>query len=96
MLPTDHFVEKVLGNARPWLRIYEKEKEVTRLEEFREQKCKEITVDAVQASNREWPHVLRNYLKQHDKHSYASIGKLVKYGIDPNERCYCFAELLPP
>jgi len=36
MLPTETFVEKALGNTRPWLRIYEKEKEIKRLKEFRE------------------------------------------------------------
>jgi hypothetical protein len=31
-----HFIERVMGNNRAWLRIYETEKEVIRKKEFRE------------------------------------------------------------
>ena len=63
MLPMYHFIERVFGNNRAWLRIYEAEKEILRLQELREFMTIPIDEATLTSSNREWPFLIRNHLK---------------------------------
>ena len=64
MTPMYQFVERILGNNRSWLRIYEADVETQRKQEYKDSIHNvEVTEQALNASNREWPYLIRNYLK---------------------------------
>ena len=96
MIPISQFVDKVQGNSRSWLRIYEYEKEQERLYELREELAKIPDPSDIQTSNREWPYFLRNYLRIGQKLSYTSLSKLLRFGIEANDTVYAFATLVAP
>ena len=63
MLPMYHFIERVFGNNRAWLRIYETKKEEVRVKELHEEYVKPVDEITLTNSNREWPYLIRNHLK---------------------------------
>ena len=85
MSPIQIFLEKVQDNNRSWLRIYEHMKEEERLYEIKEQWNTPFEPNETQSCNRDWPYLMRNYLKMGQKLSYMSISKLLRYGIEQNE-----------
>lgn len=96
MLPMTHFIEKIMGNSRSWLRVYEEAEEVERIEAYRE-KMNQVITEAEQAGvNRDWPHTLDNYAKMGHKQMYLNIMKLLRHGVDPTDRYYCYADIFPP
>ena len=96
MLPMYHFIDRVFGNNRAWLRIYEAEKEKIRVKELHDQMVVPIDEAALASHNREWPYLIKNHLKMYDKQSYLSIAKMLKYGVSHKEVYYCYADVLPP
>ena len=97
MAPMYQFIERILRNNRSWLRIYEADVEAQRKQEYKDSIHNvEVTEQALLASNREWPYLIRNYLKYGHKQSYMSLAKFVKYGVELNEKYYVYADLFPP
>ena len=90
------FVDAILGNRRPWLRIYEEEVEVERLAEVNEAKKRALTPEDIEASNREWPYLVRDYLNKGDRQSLIDFDRLIKQGVAANERFFCHADFYPP
>ena len=87
----------MLGNNRSWLRMYEPDEEETRIKEYKHSIHNvEMLEHDLHASNREWPYMIKNYLRYGHKQSYLSISKFVKYGIDLDMKYYAYADLYPP
>lgn len=97
MYPMHQFLELMLGNNRSWLRMYDTAGEKDRVEKRQSHLANHLYEnDEIVLNNREWPHIIRNYLKYGHKQSYLSIAKYLKFGIDLNEKHYCYADIMPP
>ena len=97
MVPIYQFLEQIMENNRSWLRIYEGDGEAKRIKEFKEKaRTEEIADITLQNCNKEWPYIMKNYLKFGHKQSYLNLSKLMKYGVNLQEKYYVYADLYPP
>ena len=97
MVPMPTFINLVMDNQRPWLRLYQVLEEEQRMKDHAEKiKTHVIDGDAISQSNLEWVNLLKDYLKYGYKQTYLSLTKMKKYGVEPTEMYFCFADYVPP
>ena len=67
MIPMYNFIDKVYGNNRAYLRVYNAQKEEKRKLERKQAWVEDVTENQLVSNNKEWPYIIRNHLRQYDK-----------------------------
>ena len=77
--------------------MYDEAGEKKRLEEYNQFLLENNpNEDSITTTNREWPYLIKSYIRHGHKQTYLNLNKLLKYGVDVQEKYYCYADLLPP